>query len=330
MKKVLFLFAVVIFISPFFGIKSFAQKAHPDTVRTGIYITSIHNIDYKQKEYAISFWLWFNYKNRDFDFQKYLELPQAKSIAITYSDLDTSDEKNINVLLKLNCVMKDSWKIDNFPFNHQTLRLSIENAQYDINDLVFAKDTRGENYDRHALSGFGNDSLKGWNIDPDSFKISIGKKAYETAFGDSSEAHTVYSNYKVKIGITRNAWGLFWKIFLGMYISFLIGYVSFYIHADSVDSRFGLSVGALFAVIGNKYIIESYLPESSSFTLVDILHGLTLLFIIAVIASSVYVLKLTKKGEMARANRFDKIMAQTSMAVYLILNFFFIYLAAKS
>jgi hypothetical protein len=49
-----------------------------------------------------------------------------------------------------------------------------------------------------------------------------------------------------------------------------------------------------------------------------------------VIASSVYVLKLTKKGEMARANRFDKIMAQTSMAVYLILNFFFIYLAAKS
>jgi hypothetical protein len=51
-----------------------------------------------------------------------------------------------------------------------------------------------------------------------------------------------------------------------------------------IDSRFGLSVGSLFAVIGNKYIIDSALPESSSFTLVDLLHGITLFFILAVIA----------------------------------------------
>jgi hypothetical protein len=57
--------------------------------------------------------------------------------------------------------------------------------------------------------------------------------------------------------IRRDAGGLFWKMFTGMYIAFLIAYVCFYIHPDGIDSRFGLSVGSLFAVIGNKYIIDS-------------------------------------------------------------------------
>ena len=48
-------------------------QAQPDTVKTGIYITSIHDIDFKQKEYTVDFWLWLKYKNKDFDFSKNLE-----------------------------------------------------------------------------------------------------------------------------------------------------------------------------------------------------------------------------------------------------------------
>ena len=89
-------------------------------------------------------------------------------------------------------------------------------------------------------------------------------------------------------------------MFLGMYIAFLIAYICFYIHADGIDSRFGLSVGSLFAVIGNKYIIDSSLPESTSFTLVDTLHGLTLFFIFAVITSTAYSLKIVKEKKKKR------------------------------
>jgi len=38
--------------------KSSAQNAKIDTVKVGIYITSIHDIDFKQKEYAVNLWLW--------------------------------------------------------------------------------------------------------------------------------------------------------------------------------------------------------------------------------------------------------------------------------
>jgi hypothetical protein len=218
--------------------------------------------------------------------------------------------------------MKDSWAINNFPFDKQKLRFSIENSQFDSKSLVFAADTLGKHFDPRF-------TLRGWRID--SLDVSTGIKIYETAFGDESMAkpHTEYSNFKVKVQLDRDAMGLFWKMFLGMYVAFLIAYMCFYIHTDSIDSRFGLSVGALFAVIGNKYIVDSSLPESTTFTLVDTLHGLTLLFILAVIIGTSYSLKLIKKDEIDKAKKFDFIYAQILLAAYLITNAWFIFEATR-
>jgi len=296
--------------------KDSGKAKNPDTVKVGIYITSIHDIDFKQKEYNVNFWLWLKYKNRDFDFLKNLEIPNAKTFTTSYSTIDTSNGQ-VYIVMKLQCVMKDSWKIGNFPFDRQKLRLFFENSQYDAQSLVFVADTLGNHYDPRF-------TLNGWIID--SCRLSVGKKAYETAFGDESisSTHLDYSSFRVTIGIKREAGGLFWKMFLGMYIAFLIAYICFYIHADGVDSRFGLSVGALFAVIGNKYIIDSALPESTSFTLVDTLHGVTLFFIFSVITATAYSMKLVKNNKVKQANRFDMIIAQVLLVIYIILNIYFI------
>lgn len=321
MKKFFIVTGTFIFSLCCLHFNSIAQVTKPDTVKTGIYITSIHDIDFKQKEYTVDFWVWFRYKNKDFDFANNLEIPLAKSMTKSFSTIDTSGG-GVYMLMKIQCVMKDSWKIDNFPFDKQRLRLSIENSQYDSRSLVFTVDTAGKHYDPRL-------TLTYWAID--SCTVATGKKNYETAFGDVSlpSAHTVYSAYRVTLVLERNANGLFWKMFTGMYIAFLIAYVCFYIHADSIDSRFGLSVGSLFAVIGNKYIIDSALPESTAYTLVDTLHGITLLFIFLVISATAYSLRLGKAGKMKQANRFDMWVAQIMLALYIILNAWYIYNASK-
>lgn len=306
--------AILFFLAPR---AVFAQPpARPDTVKVGLYITSVHDIDFKDKEYSVSFWLWLKYNKPEFDFFNNLEVPQAKSVNKSFVASDTTDGQ-VYMQMKLQCVMKDSWKINNFPFDRQRLRLSIENSQFDSRYLVFVPDTVGQSFDpRFALSG--------WKID--SCIINSGIKQYETAFGDESfkKPHTEYSAFRVRLVIDRNATGLFWKMFLGMYIAFLIAYVCFFIHADGIDSRFSLSVGALFAVIGNKYIIDSSLPESTSFTLVDTLHGLTLFCIFAVITGTAYSLKLVKQGQHKKAIRFDMICGNAILAFYVLLNVFFI------
>ncbi len=297
-----------------------AQDTKPDTVKTGIYITSIHDIDFKQKEYTITFWLWLKYKNKDFDFLQNLEIPLAKNVSRSFATVDSSDNR-IYILMKIQCQMKDSWKIGNFPFDQQKLRLSFENSQYDSHSLVFVADTLGKNYDPRF-------TLNGWNID--SCNISTGVKAYETGFGDESlsKPHTEYSTYRVRLSVRRNAGGLFWKMFVGMYIAFMIAYVCFYIHPDGIDSRFGLSVGSLFAVIGNKYIIDSSLPESTSFTLVDTLHGVTLFFIFLIVTATAISLKLVKERKEKEARRFDMMVAQVVLLLYVIINIYFISQAA--
>ena len=299
-----------------------AQRQTPDTVYTGIYITSIHDIDFKQKEYTVTFWLWMKYKNKAFDFIQNLEVPLAKTVTKSYSTIDSSDNR-IYILMKLQCVMKDSWKIDKFPFDRQTLRLSIENSQFDSEAMVFAVDTVGKQYDpRYTISG--------WNID--SFRVYTKIKEYETDFGDKSlsKPHTEYSAFRVSMQLERQAIGLFWKMFLGMYVAFLIAYVCFFIHSENAAERFGLAVGALFAVIGNKYVIDSSLPESTTFTLVDTLHGITLLFIFAVILFSIYSLKLNRSFKTNRANRLDLIVGQALLLIYLVLNYYFISEAVKN
>src|ERR1700712_2979706 len=127
-----FFFFLLICVTCFTG-KVLAQATHPDTVKTGIYITSIHDIDFKQNEYIVNMWLWMKYKKKEFDFIQNLEIPQAKSFTKLYSTIDSSN--GIYLLMKLQCVMKDSWRINNFPFDQQRLRLSLENSQFDSKAL---------------------------------------------------------------------------------------------------------------------------------------------------------------------------------------------------
>ena len=317
MKKLLFIVALFIFRSSLSG-QTMTTVVQPDTVSVGVYINSIHDIDFRNKQYTINLWLWLKYKTPDFDFSKYLEVPMAKSVDKSFYTADTLEDGRIYMLMKLQCVMKDSWKIQNFPFDRQKLRFYIENSQYDSSTLIFAEDTIGEHYSKWTFSG--------WNVIPDSFNIASSIKTYKTGFGDETlkRPEVKFSQFKIQIGIERDSWWLFLKLFIGMYVSFLLSFLCFYIHRESVESRFSLSVGSLFAVIGNKYVVDSALPESTSFTLVDTLHVLTLTFIFLTVACSVYSLKLIKADKAERALKFDKSARWILLLLYLAFNIWFV------
>src|SRR3954466_14380029 len=163
MIKFLPLISLFVLVFSLCVFQSRGEDHAPDTVVTGMYINSIHNIDFKQKEYAISLWLWLKYRNKEFDFEKNIEIPQAKSVTKSFTTTDSTKDGRVYLLMKLDCIMKDAWKIDKFPFDFQTLRLMIENSQYDSTELVFKVDTVGDRYGKFAING--------WKIIPDSFII---------------------------------------------------------------------------------------------------------------------------------------------------------------
>lgn len=293
--------------------------ATPDTVKVGAYVISVHDINFHDKEYTVRFWLWFLYKNPDFDFSKQLDIPNAKSIDPPEIMTDSIDGQAW-VIMKMKCTMKESWKVDDFPFDSQHLNIQIENTLFDKDDLVFAPDLAGSRYEKKI-------AIDGWTIT--NFKVNTKVSEYETGFGDYRlpSQHTEFASFNVDMDIERDAWGLFMKIFIGMYIAFLIAIIGFTPNPWELEPRFGLPVGGLFAAVGNKYIIDSLLPESSEFTLVDTLHALTFFAILATLVVSASALKLHDWGKKEACMRVNRVGARIVITLYLLANIIFITLA---
>jgi hypothetical protein len=283
-------------------------QAQPDTVDIGAYMMSVHDINFHDKEYTARFWLWFLYKNKNFDFVRQLDITNAKSIDQPQVLDDSLNGKKYS-MLKMKCTMKENWNVEDFPFDKQHLKIQIENSLYDRNSLVFKPDVKGSKFDV-------DEALVGWDIR--NFKVEAIDNVYETGFGDNRPGrdNQVFSAFVISMDIDRNAWGLFLKIFVGMYIAFLIAMVSFAPHPDELEPRFGLPVGGLFAAVGNKYIIDSILPESTTFTLVDSLHAITFFTIFAILVVSAICLKLIDREKKELALQVNRIGARLIGLIY--------------
>jgi hypothetical protein len=296
-----------------------STDAQPDTVSVGAYVISVHDINFRDKEYTMRFWLWFLYDNPDFDFSTQLDIPNAKSIDTPEIILDSLNGRAW-AIMKMKATMKESWKVADFPFDEQHLSVQIENSLFDNKTLVFKPDIIGSTYDK-------DDALDGWNIK--NFQVSKIQNDYETGFGDQRPSRSLqnFSAFLIEMDIERSAWGLFMKIFIGMYIAFLISIISFTIKIEELEPRFGLPVGGLFATVGNKYIIDSILPETSSFTLVDSLHTLTFLAIFATLVVSAVALRQYDNGNKEASIRYNKIGSRYVVILYTLANLILIGIA---
>lgn len=318
-----FLTLLLIFFSslPLLAQDEGANEPKPDTVSIGAYIISIHDIDFHNTEYTTRFWLWVLYKdNQKFDFPSQVDIPNAKDIARPEVISDTIDNK-IWQLMKMKCVMKENWKVTDFPFDKQELIVHVENSIYDRNNLVFVPDILGSTYDREL-------TLDGWRITD--FRVTTDLNEYTTVFGDPSSdmLHSEYASFNIVIDIERDAWGLFMKIFIGMYIAFMISVLSFITQPSELEPRFGLPVGGLFAAVGNKYIIDSLLPESSTFTLVDSLHATTFLAIFATLSVSAISLYYHDKGKLTASQKISYWGSRVVILSFVAINVFLILSAA--
>jgi len=290
-----------------------------DTVTVGVYLISVHDINFHNKEYTVRFWLWFLYDNPKFNFQDQLDIPNAKTIDPPEIFPDTIDGKPW-IMLKMKCTMKQKWNVEDFPFDHQSLSIQIENSLYDNSSLVFRPDALGSSYDKLM-------TIDGWTIT--NFTIRADSSFYPTAFGDYrvKKQNSTFSSFNIDMNIQRDSWGLFTKIFVGMYISFLIAMVGFAPKPTVIEPRFALPVGGLFAAVGNKYIIDPLLPESSSFTLVDTLHTITFLAIFAMLMVSAVALKFHDWGRQEASEKIDQVGATMVVVVYVVINVVFVWIA---
>ena len=132
---------------------------------------------------------------------------------------------------------------------------------------------------------------------------------YETNFGDISlptRNVAVYSRFTFSMDLLRENNHAAVKLLGVMFFATLVAFAAFLIQPTDTNTRFGVGVGALFAVATNAVIVASAVPDSSALTLADKLHMISMAFIFGSLVQSAICMKWVETGHQVRSNRLDR------------------------
>ncbi|NOS84799.1 MAG: hypothetical protein HOP31_06640, partial [Ignavibacteria bacterium] len=271
-----------------------------DTVKVGAYIFSLYDLDFPGNKLNADFYLWYNTKKDSMDLLQNLEIINSIELNKSY-EMNEKRGSTFFHSVRINAKIKEEWNVTDFPFDEQVIEIKIEDFDKDNTKLVFVADTAASKIDKDV-------HLDGWKIKD--FGITIDDHTYETNYGDPDIPLTDYSAFSratMHFTLEREGKGLFFKLFVGLFISVLISLLTFFINPLDLDPRFGLSVGAIFAAIASQYVITSSLPQNESLTLVDILHDITFIYIFLCILVSTISLHYMKQGKEVLSQKLDRI-----------------------
>lgn len=299
-------FALLFLAAPFTGAS--AEETPAAEIRVGAFVTSLYGLDFKHNTFDVGMWVWFLHRS-ELTPQQTVEIVNSQAFKLEYA-FEDEQERLTWGQAKFKATVTHDWNIASFPFDRQVLEISIEDAKSDIAGLRFVPDVENSSVD-------SNIELADWKITD--FAIDTSEVLYDSTFGDPSlQEGSTYSRVNISIQLQRQGVRLFLNVFAGAYVAFLLSSLVFY--APSASSSFTLTSAAVFAAIGNKYIIDSQLPPVSYFTLVDKIQAAT--FLMIGIGAVVSVLRGKVEGTRREpaVDRLNSVLKYAAPACYVVAN----------
>ncbi len=342
MKKGLVLLLILVFNG---AINIYAQNIkHADTVKMGFFITSFRNIDFAANSFNADMWLWLNYKYQNTEDAKAIQKENFNEIEPWFEWTDAIDEnqggqpkisryseevdsvrKIVWKSLKISTRFNKKWDLTKYPFDTQHISMKIESAELDTSKRIVIPDTLliDPNFIKNE---------KEWIFS--NFKTGDTLIKYASSFGNPKKnISTEYSGIYLNFDLSRqNKWITFFKLFIGILISFFIALSVFFVRPNNLDARFGLCVGALFSAVGSKYIVDGIIPVKYQNTLFDYIHIVTFFYILLITVISIISLKFYESEELngiKKSEKIDKIGFLFSSTTYLLIVLAFIYNSYK-
>jgi hypothetical protein len=319
MKKTFFLFWLCLFLP----VLAFAQAVNPAEkppaiVDVGVYINNIYDMSLHNNSFNADFYVWFRWQNADLKPYETFEVANGRvnTREVIYND----KIKDLHyAVARVTATFTKFWNVDRFPLDRHTLTIELEDSQDEDFKLAYKPDAANSNQspDLH---------IPGYNLAAK--RAFVVSHAYQTNYGDislPSNNESSYSRFVYAIDIQRPGYGYFLKLFLSVFIATLISFLSFAIKPTDLDPRFGLGIGAIFAAVASEYVVAAALPESSSITMSDMIHILSILFIFLALAESTISLQLHTRGKEGMSKSMDKLSLILMPIIYIVTNLIVIF-----
>ncbi len=244
-----------------------------------------------------------------------IELSNAKDYSFSHQSASRikADDGNTNYWWAgqfCKASVYEKWKLNNYPFDKQKLMLKFENTAYDTSQLIMLNEMDSLTFKKDI-------NLMGWNIADG--KIYSRTIQYNSDFGDpNGSGKSSYSRVAYAIDLERiSPDSFFIKLCLGVFIAFMVALIVFGISPEHIDSRFGLGIGALFAVAANKYVVDSNIPQTATNCLVDKVHEITFFYILLILIATIVSLMLHERSKHPQRKTFDIAAGITLLLSYI-------------
>jgi len=276
------------------------EQNNSDRVKVGIYVDRIETISTKETLWTVDFYLWFDWKGSDIRPGETFHVVDGEVLSKVLVR-SSSNGDNHYALYRVAARITKAFNITRYPLDNHQLTIRIEENNLQWGQLQYLPDVEGTTYSSRV-------SVPGYTV----YRSDLVNKphAYKSSRGDplSPAAHkTVYSQLTYALAIKRPDWGLYFKMFQGLFAAVAIAFLAFLL-APTAGDRVGLGVGAFFAAVANSYINLAELPGVGRVTLTDMVNGVGMVTILLTVFGTIISSHLAEaKGKLKTARAFDRI-----------------------
>jgi len=285
----------------------------PTEVKIGLFVIDLYQFSIKDESFVADFYLWMNWKG-DFN---------PEHFEIMNGELESKEDPFIRKKDGMNYIcwrcrgtFRSPLDFRNYPKDHQTLRIEIEDGFNDNKEVVYSfdKDVELEPYPI-SICGFRMSGPQRYKVVDHEYKTNYG-----LPFTTNEKDHAVHSRMQVEIPIEHAGIKLtFIKLFLPVFLSVLIALLTFLVEPIDLDPRFGTGVAAIFGAVSSMLVANSSVPETPYFSLSDKIHLTSLLFIFISIFVSCIVLKIYRAKGKEVAGKIDLLTGSFLLVSYVLL-----------
>lgn len=300
-------------------------------VTSGMYIERITGLSFKQSLWHVDFYIWFKWPISTSG-----KINPGKTFHVVDGELlgkplliDAYETNKTHYrLYRARARVTKFFNMTRFPRDDHMLTLRIEDKKFQYNELHYVPDEQLSNISsRVEIPGYA--ISKGVLLEkPHSYKTNMGDPRLAADYKDT------HSQLLYSILIRRPGWGLYWKLFQGMFAAVSISLLAFLV-LPSDKSRFPFGIGAFFASVASTYVTTNQLPGVGVLTLTDVVNGVGMATIFLTLLSSIvshylYAAQLQDGEQVVKPlfKYFDRVVLLLIGCGYFATNFFIAYTAS--
>lgn len=268
-----------------------ATPSGPVSCTIGAFVQSLDDVDNAAGTFKADLWMWSVCPTKDNEPLKTMEFTNAVDVT---GDLDATLQRGDKwwAVRKVRGTFRQDFSLQNYPFDHEPLVITMEEAVLDVRDLVYSADATNSAVDPTV-------HLPGWILGD--FTITSGTITHPTNYGDPSLApgESAYASLQLSLGAERAHWSNFAKVTLPIYIVAILVLVSLLFDVAENDmflGRMGVLGTAMFAIVLSFLSVDTIVGQHEGMFLLDQLHMVALFLIVAATGWGVFAHVAIRRG----------------------------------